>query len=48
VSEQVVPPNGRLEWDGTDTRGRRVPAGVYFVRPLGDTRVGATRLVKLD
>jgi hypothetical protein len=48
VSEQVVPPNGRLEWDGTDTRGRRVPAGVYFVRPLGHTRVGATRLVKLD
>jgi len=26
----------RLSWDGRDDRGRPVPAGVYFIRGLGD------------
>jgi len=31
-------------WDGTDVRGRRVPAGVYFVRLSADGKVMTGRL----
>lgn len=33
---------GAVTWDGRDARGRRVEAGVYFVRPVGGSRPGAT------
>ncbi|MCK4412513.1 MAG: right-handed parallel beta-helix repeat-containing protein [Candidatus Eisenbacteria sp.] len=36
-----------LSWDGADHHGRRMPAGVYFLRGrIGDARVGA-RVVRL-
>lgn len=39
---------GRLHWDATDDRGRRVAAGTYFARPAGGARGGeALRIVLL-
>ncbi|MFO7649791.1 MAG: FlgD immunoglobulin-like domain containing protein [bacterium] len=32
---------GRVTWDGRDTQGRRVEAGVYLVRPVDGSRPGA-------
>lgn len=38
----------RVEWDGLDTRGRPVPAGVYFVRVRSDAGAeGIARLVRI-
>ncbi|MCA9752657.1 MAG: hypothetical protein KC591_10735 [Gemmatimonadetes bacterium] len=45
-----VRPTGRLEttWSGDDSRGRSVPAGVYFARlEIGGTPVSTRRLIKL-
>ena len=36
--------NQKLQWDGTDARGRAVPAGIYFVRALGSESKGAPPL----
>ena len=43
-------PAGRhaVTWDGTDQRGRRVGAGVYFSRVQSGGRSSGQRLVKLD
>ncbi|HET9325283.1 MAG TPA: S8 family serine peptidase [Candidatus Eisenbacteria bacterium] len=37
----------RLRWDGRDAGGRRVSAGVYFVRAVAGREQGSTRLVML-
>lgn len=34
----------RLRWDGTDAEGRRLGAGVYFIRLDGNPRATATRV----
>ena len=34
-----------IAWDGTDAAGRRVPAGVYFVRLFGAPEVPARKLI---
>jgi hypothetical protein len=36
----------RIEWNGLDRTGRRVPASVYFVRMSGET--GSTKIVRID
>lgn len=37
---------GQTEWDGRDTRGRRVSAGVYWVRMTADGReVGRSKII---
>jgi photosystem II stability/assembly factor-like uncharacterized protein len=39
---------GGIRWDGTDTRGRRLPAGTYFVRvTAGDRVIGRETIVLL-
>ncbi|HET7903658.1 MAG TPA: FlgD immunoglobulin-like domain containing protein [Candidatus Eisenbacteria bacterium] len=45
-SERVVGPR-RLEWDGRDARGRRAPAGVYFVRAASAPGGALARVVLL-
>ena len=39
--------SGALEWDGTDHRGRELPASVYFVRLRVGHELARTRIVKL-
>jgi hypothetical protein len=44
-------PSGELVWDGRDGSGRPAPAGVYFVRALGEGSVaisGVRKLVRID
>ena len=36
-----------VTWDGTDARGRRLPAGAYFLRVQEGSQVRAVRLVRL-
>jgi hypothetical protein len=38
LADDLVPEGAhRLAWDGRDDRGQPLPAGVYFIRGLGDT-----------
>jgi hypothetical protein len=37
-----------LTWDGRDARGRRVSAGVYFVRAMAEGATATQRLVRVD
>ncbi|NNF06200.1 MAG: T9SS type A sorting domain-containing protein, partial [Candidatus Eisenbacteria bacterium] len=39
--------SSRIHWDGRDRNGNRVPAGVYFLRVVGEGTIQTTRLVKL-
>jgi len=39
---------GSALWDGRDDRGRRLPAGVYYVRPASGRLHGSGRVVLLD
>jgi hypothetical protein len=36
-----------LTWDGFDERGRRTPAGVYFVRASSEGAARVERLVRI-
>ena len=36
-----------VSWDGTDSAGRRVSAGVYFVRMKAETGAASRRVVVL-
>lgn len=42
------PGSHSVSWDGTDSRERSVPAGIYFVRVSVDNNSGALKLVKLQ
>ncbi len=45
VREIAVPKTGAMEWDLTDSTGRRVSAGVYFVRQAGGGKRVPQRVV---
>lgn len=38
----------RVPWTGLDRRGRRIPAGVYFVRVEAGGVVRSLKLIKLN
>ncbi|MFN8177356.1 MAG: PQQ-dependent sugar dehydrogenase [bacterium] len=42
-----VPGARSLEWDGRDSAGRPVPAGVYFVRAVSAGRMATQRIVRV-
>ena len=37
-----------VTWDGRDSRGQRVPAGVYLTRLASGTKVHAVRIVRVE
>ena len=37
-----------IAWDGSDAQGRRVPAGVYFVRARGEGETSVIRWVRVE
>jgi hypothetical protein len=47
---RLAPPAGatRVSWRGTDSEGRRLAAGIYWVRLQGAGRTFTTRLVRLN
>ncbi len=49
VRRFVLPAGGsrRIDWDGTDTRGRNLPAGVYFYRLSSAAEEGGRRILLL-
>ena len=48
VDEPAFEGRGVRSWDGTDSRGVRVPAGLYFVELRAGDLVARTRFVRLD
>ncbi|HOH79988.1 MAG TPA: FlgD immunoglobulin-like domain containing protein [Candidatus Cloacimonadota bacterium] len=39
--------SGSIRWDGKDTSGREVPAGVYLLKAVQDDRSGVTKVLRL-
>jgi len=48
VDAALAPGRYSAVWDGTNSRGERAAAGVYFARLVTDGHLGSSKLVRLD